>query len=197
MSSPRDFLERNPGTLALTLVLALSLGLNVYLLRVGRAPWAPSPPQLLKVNDQLPAAVSLVRADGKPVTVSFAADTRPTVLYVLSPFCEWCKRNEKDMKELVNATGNRFRYVGLSTVSKGLKQYIAKGEAPFPVYYVKSKALSRKLGILGTPETIVVSPAGKVEQVWEGAYLSANLKNVDKFFGVKLTGVQEIATMTH
>lgn len=197
MSSSKHFLAGNAGTLALVSMLALSLALNVYFLKFGEPPWAAAPVQPLKVDAQLPAALQLVTAEGKPVTISFASDTRPTVLYVLSPLCEWCRRNEKDMRELVGATRHSFRYVGLSSVPNGLKQYIAKGEAPFPVYYVKSQALRRKLGIMGTPETIVVSPKGRVVRVWEGAYLKSNLKKVDAFFGVKLTGVQAVAAAGH
>lgn len=192
-ASIKNILRRNGGTLALLVAFGLSLGLNVYLLRFGEPPWAPAPPQLLKANDRLPATLTLVTAEGRPVSVSFAASSHPTVLYVLSPLCEWCKRNEKDMKELVAATHDRFRYIGLSTITKGLKQYIADGSAPFPVYYVKSTSLLMKLGVFETPETIVVNPEGKVEQVWAGAYQADNLKKVDAFFGVKLTGVQAVA----
>lgn len=193
MSSVKDFVKGNGGTLALIFMLALSLGLNVYMLRTGRPPWASSPPALLKIDAQLPAVLPLETADGQPMMLSFASDSRPTVLYVLSPACEWCKKNQANVKTLVAATSNRFRYVGLATVPIGLKEYIDQGSAPFPVYFVKSRAVSRKLGIRGTPDTIVVSPDGKVKEVWEGAYIDPNLKKVEGFFGVKLPGVQEVA----
>ncbi|HWG57560.1 MAG TPA: TlpA disulfide reductase family protein [Candidatus Acidoferrales bacterium] len=190
--SVKTFLSRSGGTAVLVAVLAASLGLNVYLARTGVFPHGKAP-AALKVNAVLPATLPLQDADGKAVSLNFASDARPTVLYVLSPLCSWCKRNEPNMKALYSATNSRFRYVGLSIESKDLKKYIADGREPFPVYYVSDKNVDQKLGITGTPETIVVSPQAKVEQVWQGAYLDVNQKEVQKFFDVKLPGLQEVA----
>lgn len=190
--SVRNFLGRSGGTAVLVAVLAASLGLNVYLARTGVFPHG-KPIAALKVNTVLPATIPVQDGDGKAATINFADDARPTVLYVLSPQCGWCKRNEPNMKALYSATNSHFRYVGLSIVSTDLKKYIADGREPFPVYFVSDKNVDQKLGITGTPETIVVSPQAKVEQVWQGAYLDTNQKEVQKFFDVKLPGLQEVA----
>ena len=58
------------------------------------------------------------------------------------------------------------RFVGLSTLSVGLKDYIAQGHAPFQVYAVQSPEQTAKLGLTGTPDTILVGPGAKVERVW-------------------------------
>lgn len=196
MSQTRDLLRRNGGTVFLLAVLALSLGTNVVLgglLEGGRLPWSPPPPQPLRAGAQLPGALPLETADGTAVTLSFAGDSRPTVLYILSPLCEWCKRNEANIKALVAETGQGYRYVGISFVSDGLREYVAQGSAPFPVYYAKSESVGRELRILGTPETIIVSPRGRVVKVWTGAYVQPNIAQVERFFHVKLPGLPQNA----
>jgi hypothetical protein len=189
--SVERFFKDNGGTLVLMLMLTLSLGLNIHLVRRGtldpRSERAPA----LKIGAQIPSPLLLVDSDSKPVSIDFTDDSRPTVLYVLSPLCSWCKRNEPNMKALVSTTRGRFRYLGLSIESNELKQYITAGRAPFPVYLIDSNDVKRELEVNSTPETIVVSPTGKVQQIWEGAYFDTNQEQVEKFFGVKLPGLQE------
>lgn len=194
MSSINGFLSKSGGTAVLVVTLALSLGLNVYLAKTGIFPHGPAP-ITLKAGDSVPATLALQDADGKAVNVNFADDPRPTVLYVLSPLCSWCKRNEPNMKALFSATNAHYRYVGLSIESKDLKQYVADDREPFPVYFVQSKDLVQKLGLYGTPETIVVSPQAKVVEVWQGAYQDTNVTGVEKYFGVKLPGLQQLAAV--
>lgn len=116
---------------------------------------------------------------------------------MFSPLCGWCKKNEANIKALAAETGSRFRFVGLSTLSVGLKDYIAQGHAPFQVYAVQSAEQAAKLGLTGTPDTILVGPGAKVERVWMGAYMGDNQKQVQEFFGAKLPGLQEVAAVAH
>jgi hypothetical protein len=176
-------------------VLALSLGFNVYLARKAGL-GAHSSFAELKVNSKLPSPLPLLDGDGKPVSLTFD-DSRPTVIYVLSPLCGWCKKNEANIKALTAAAGSHFKLIGLSTEPTNLKQYIAEGHAPFPVYQVSSKAQMEKLGLGGTPETIVVGPGAKVEKAWRGAYMAENVKEIENFFGVKLPGLQEPVTASN
>lgn len=195
MSSLKSFLSKSAGTASLVFVLAPSLGLNVYQgleLRGGFLhPAAPT-----KVDAKFPSPLPLLDADGKPTQLAFD-DSRPTVMYVFSPLCGWCKKNEANIKSTVAIAGNRFRFVGVSTISENLKDYIAQGHAPFPVYVVKSPEQATQLGFVGTPMTIVVGPGAKVEKVWQGAYMNDNQKEVEAFFGAKLPGLQDVAAVTH
>jgi hypothetical protein len=190
MSSFRSIISRNAGTGALLIVLGLSLGLNVYLGWKVRFPDMVAI-QSVKVNTKLPSPLALLDPDGKPVSVIFE-DSRPTVLYVLSPVCGWCKRNEANIKALTVQAGSRFHFVGLSMMSQGLKDYVAQGRAPFPVYAVQSQEQAAKLGLSGTPETIVVGPGARVEREWMGAHMDDNQKQIEQFFDVKLPGLQEV-----
>jgi peroxiredoxin len=196
MSSLKDVLTRNIGTAALTTILALSLGLNVYL--ASHATFPKERPTPLKADAKVPESIAMEDADGKPVNISFADDTRPTVLYVLSPQCGWCKRNEANMKALYSADSSKYRFIGVSIEPRNLKQYVTDGREPFPVYLLKSKDVARQLHVTGTPETIVVNPSAHVIHAWEGVYVKSNQTEVEKYFGLKLPGLPETAQLeTH
>ncbi|HEY5380981.1 MAG TPA: TlpA disulfide reductase family protein [Acidobacteriaceae bacterium] len=194
-SSLKDVISRNIGTAALTTMLALSLGLNVYLASNGGLRPHPKPVALLKPGASVPSSISMEDATGKPVRVNFADDTRPTVLYVLSPQCGWCKRNEANMKALYAADSDKYRFVGVSLVSQNLAQYVSDKREPFPVYLLPSKDVMEKLHVIGTPETIVVGPDAKVIHAWSGVYIQQNQPEVEKYFGVKLPGLPQTARL--
>ena len=193
MSSWKSALQKNAGTSALLLVLCVSLGLNVFL--AHQAGYPHRSVVVLKSNMKLPSPLPLLDANGNPVSLTFD-DAKPTVLYVLSPQCGWCQRNEPNIKALTSAVGSRFRFVGISLVPTNLKEYIAAGRAPFPVYQVVSNEQSQKLGFGATPTTIVMGPGAKVMKVWTGAYMEQNEPEIEKYFGVKLPGLQQVAETT-
>lgn len=189
--SLRSLVGKNVGTLSLVAMLVISLSFNVYLARRVDS-HQPLPLIPIKENAKLPAVLQLLDADGKPAQLAFNG-SQPTVLYVFSPLCPWCKRNEANVQALVAAAGSRYRIVGISTISTDLKQYIADGHAPFPVYQLKSQDQMRQLGLTGTPETLVVDPDAKVEKVWAGAYLDPAKEQVEKYFGLTLPGTNAAA----
>lgn len=193
MSSLKDILTKNLGTATLTIVLTLSLGLNVYL--ASHATFPKERPTPLKADAKVPESIAMEDADGNPVNINFADDTRPTVLYVLSPLCGWCKRNEANMKALYSADSARYRFISVSIKPRNLKQYVADGHEPFPVYLLKSKDIAKQLHVIGTPETIVVSPSARVVHAWEGVYTKSNQAEVEKYFGLKLPGLPETAQL--
>ena len=191
MTSLKDSISRNFGTAALITALALSLGLNVFLASRGGFAKRASTPSTLQTGASVPAHLPLEDVNGRPVNISFADDQRPTVLYVLSPHCGWCKRNEANMAALYAASSEKYRFIGVSIDDHDLQKYIEDRREPFPVYLLKSGDIARQLHITGTPETIVVNPAGKVIHAWEGVYVSTNEAEVEKFFGAKLPGLPQ------
>jgi hypothetical protein len=193
MSSLKSLLARNAGTAALMLMLCASLGLNVFL--AHQAGYPRKAVVTLKENMKLPSPLPVLDADGNPVSLAFD-DSRPTVIYVLSPQCGWCKKNEANIKAVTAIAGSRYNFVGLSLVPTDLKQYIAAGRAPFPVYQIESQDQAQRLGLSATPTTIVVGPGAKVLKVWTGAYMDKNQPEVEKYFGAKLPGLQEVAQAT-
>jgi peroxiredoxin len=122
------------------------------------------------------------------VAVTYATTRTPTVLYVISPTCVWCARNEANIRLLVERVGTRFRFIALSESSEGLAHYAEQKAFPFPIYADMSPATLRSYKLGGTPQTLVISPDGKVLRNWSGAYTGALGKEVESFFGVKLPG---------
>jgi len=193
MSPVKPFLKQNAGTVLLISILFASLALNVYqgLTLAG----AFVPVSGIRAGAKFPISLPVLDAAGQPAVLNFAEDSRPTVVYVLSPLCGWCKRNEANIKALMADAGSRFRFIGLSVEGKNLKEYVADNRAPFPVYLVRSPEQIKSLHLDATPQTVVVGASGTVEKAWQGAYLESNRKEIEKYFDVKLPGLQETAAV--
>ncbi|HET6975590.1 MAG TPA: TlpA disulfide reductase family protein [Pyrinomonadaceae bacterium] len=169
------------------LLLVASLCLNVYLgLKVKQGAVPQSTAKLapgMKIDP-----VYALGADGKPLTISYDATNKPTVLYVITPSCIWCKRNQANIDKLVEAKANDFRFIGLSLAEDGLKEYVDEHRLKFPVYAGVTNETVQSLGLGSTPQTIVVSSEGKILKVWWGAYLENKQPEVEAFFGIQLPG---------
>jgi len=136
--------------------------------------------------------VTALAMDGKPLTISYDGTNKPTVLYVISPSCIWCRRNQANINKLMDSKAGDFRFIGLSLGDSGLKEYIEEHHFKFPVYTGLKEETIRLLGLGGTPETIVVSPEGKILKVWVGAYVERLRPEVEAFFGVELPGLTSL-----
>ena len=192
MKSIRTFVGKYGGTTLLVFTLCTSLGLNVYQALEIRGAFVPRAPEV-RVGAKLPSPFAVTDPDGRSAALNFAEDPRPTVVYVLSPLCGWCARNEANIKALVAQAGPRFRFVGLSIAPQNLREYVIGGHAPFPVYLVNSADVIKKLNLSSTPQTLVVDSSGRVKKAWPGAYIDKNRTEIEKFFGVSLPGLQEVA----
>jgi hypothetical protein len=175
---------------ALYLVLSISLALNVYLgWRVMRL----SQPQALRQGGVQEKSVFPVmpvhRLDGKKSLLLFDGE-KPTVLYVLSSTCRWCKRNQLNITSLAAARNTEFRFVGLSISDNGLKAYLDSSPLPFPVFVTDVKDAAIQVGLNVTPQTVVIGRGGHVERVWVGAFSDNRQKQVEDFFKIKLPGLQ-------
>jgi hypothetical protein len=133
--------------------------------------------------------VSAVGLDGKPVTISYNSTNKPTVFYVITPSCIWCRRNQSNVNRLADAKANDFRFVGLSLTESGLKEYVAEHHLKFPVYARLPAETVESLGLGGTPQTIVVSPEGEILKLWTGAYIEDLRPEVEAYFGIQLPGL--------
>jgi peroxiredoxin len=115
-------------------------------------------------------------------------DGRWSVVYIMSPSCVWCARNLNNIQALGAARGSKFRFIGVSTTSEGLDQYVRETPMPFPIRLVDSEHLPKGLNMSATPQTIVIGPDGRVKKAWAGALLGKNLEEAEKFFDVRLPG---------
>jgi peroxiredoxin len=166
-------------------LLALSLGINVYLaLRV----YAPGPAELrlLSKGEKVPAFAARRLAGG---TVTLSYDSKPTVLYVFTPGCSWCRRNLANVKTLFEAKSGEFRFVGLALDDMGLEAYVAQEKIPFPVYSNVSEDTRAQYRLGGVPQTLVISSRGIVLENWSGAYDGKLRHDVEEFFSVSLPGL--------
>ncbi len=166
------------GSLALNLVQAYRLGVPA-LRSSPRKPTGIGSGQMvrpLKVQDQF-GTESVIRYDD----VSYA-----TVLYITSPSCGWCRRNEQDIKSLAQQVGSRYRFVGVSLSNRNLADYINNHGAGFPVYSVLSETAVSEYQLGITPQMILVDRSGKVVRTWTGAFVDQNRAEIERFFSVKL-----------
>jgi thiol-disulfide isomerase/thioredoxin len=182
----------NRPDLFVMLLLAASLGLNVYLgFKIRRGPVAENTAKLLPGTKVDP--VNAIGFDGKPLTISYEGTNKPTVFYVLSPSCIWCRRNQANIEKLAETKGNDFRFIGLSLDEAGLKEYVEEYRLKFPVYAGLTKESVQSLRLGGTPQTIIVSSEGKVLKVWSGAYIESMQPDVEAFFGTSLPGLTSLS----
>jgi peroxiredoxin len=133
-----------------------------------------------------------VDLEGHTRTVAYDQELKPTVLYIFTPPCSWCSRNMDNFKALVAREGAEYRFIGLSLSKDGLPQYVVRQGLTIPVYTGLSTEMQKVYKLGGTPETIVVSPEGRVLQDWMGAYVGDQKSQVEAFFHVTLPGLREL-----
>ncbi len=188
-SSPRN---SSYSTYMFVGILVLSVALNLALalqLREARNNIVKLKSEMnLRVGEKLPD-IEARNVNGIADSYSYSADPRPTILYVFSPTCGWCTKNSENMRYLYHQKSLQFRFVGISTSSKNLKDYLLKQNLDYPVFTDLSADTVMKLKIGGTPQTIVVSEEGTVIKNWVGAYMNEVQTDVENFFDLKLPGI--------
>ncbi|MGH9839607.1 MAG: TlpA family protein disulfide reductase [Blastocatellia bacterium] len=174
----------------LIILLAASLSLNVVLgWKVTRHNHSfEAENQLVEGMPVPPITVSSV-SDDRQVAISYGNTDKPTVLYILTPSCQWCTRNLKNINTLANLRGDSYHFVAVSLTDVGLKEYLDANKLGFPVYRNIPPEKARQLGLGSTPQTIIVSPKGRVLKNWVGAYGEALQPEVEKYFNVSLPGL--------
>lgn len=136
--------------------------------------------------------IAAKRLEGEKEVISYEDVSEPTVLYILTPPCSWCARNMENLKTLVNRAGGQYRFLGLSLSDQGLGQYVTQNELKLPVYSGLAPETLKAYNLGSTPQTIVISPEGKVLQDWVGAYVGDQKSQVEAFFHVSLPGLREL-----
>jgi hypothetical protein len=184
---------------ALAAALASNLWLGLRLLRLTDTVTELTARPALETGASVPE-LDLMTANGSSFHLRYSDTQLPTILYVLSPTCKWCARNEESIRRLATATAGRGRFVGVSiltrtpgpipSASKSVDPqpppFILTRTPPFPLYVGLSDIAAKQLRLRSTPTTIVVSPAGQVLAVWEGAYAGNTQLAVQRYFSVDL-----------
>ena len=170
-----------------TVLLLVSVALNVALGRRLQAFMEPEDRSTLIGTAVPPLDVRTI--DGHAVEIRF--DERPTILYYFSPNCGWCERNWTNVQALIASVGQRYRFVGLSTVAD-VSPYMASHHLSFEVYSGLTLETARLYHLGGTPQTIVVAADGRIQYSWSGAYRSRRQHDVERAFGVVLPGIADV-----
>jgi peroxiredoxin len=102
----------------------------------------------------------------------------------------WCARNLDNLKTPADQKGEDYRFIGISLSKEGLEKYVAEHQLTFPIYTDISKEAGEAYKMGGTPQTVVISPQGKVLQNWPGAYAGDQKSQVEKYFDLRLPGIQ-------
>jgi len=171
-------------------LLAASLATNVYLVWVLRRGHGPRhlPSAVLKVGQRLPV-LSVQDLGGRTVTIDWAADKRPALVYIFRESCSWCARNVANIRALSEAPNLEYRVIGLSLSDEGLGAYVRTNGFSFPVYKNVRLGDGGSFNADGTPETLVISPGGTITQRWLGAYAGSLKRDTERTIGVKLPGL--------
>ncbi len=152
----------------------------------------PSRPSFLEVGTHV-KPLTLQGLDSRSVRVEWKPDSKPTVLYAFSPSCVHCRRNVEGVRALAAALSSTHRFIGLSLTKDGLREFLDKENFQFPVYI--TSPTGKELGLQGTPETILLSPAGVVKRIWLGAYLKDTAADISKALGIELAPVVPVQSV--
>lgn len=128
---------------------------------------------------------------GKKIRVAYAG-MLPTILYHFSPTCSWCERNRENLRSLIQETAGRYRVIGISA-ARPTAEFMRERQFDFPVITGISPDAMRAYGLGGTPQTLVVSPEGRLIETWTGAYVHDQAKAIERFFSIQLPGLVERA----
>jgi hypothetical protein len=172
--------------------LALSIGLDVLLAHRVRSLTHAREARIAEYQLKIGATVTPItarRLGGKQEAISYQGTNQSTVLYIFTPTCVWCARNMDNLKALLSKESRSYRFIGLSLSEEGLTDYVAKNELTLPVYSGLSAEAKQAYKLSGTPQTIVVSPEGRVLQDWVGAYVGSQKSQVEAFFHTSLPGL--------
>ena len=188
-----NFLTSRSSLLLVTLALLIcSVALNVLLARKTQTLRS----SLLKVKSEGSLAVGAslppIEAkdmEGKSATIRYGPTELPTILYVFTPPCSWCRKNIQNIKTLAARTNGEYRLIGLSLSSDRLSEYVASAGFEFPIYSELSPNVVIPYRLGSTPQTILISNEGKLVKEWMGAYTGNVKKEIEQEFGLELPGI--------
>jgi len=107
--------------------------------------------------------------EGKDVHVAARGSAR-TVLFILEPGCPRCEATLPKWTQIfdkLSSVGAKTQVVALSTGPTYETVEYARGHGiPFPVVPFPTDEIQRSYGVTEVPLTVVLSPAGKVEALW-------------------------------
>jgi hypothetical protein len=147
-----------------------------------------SPGRVVEPGTRLPEFVLTSFAGGVENRVAYDEAPEGTVLYVFSPQCGWCRRNEANIAALRTCTEGRYAFKAVAVNREGMLEYF-QGAPPYPVLLDESRELVTVARVKSTPTTIVTSRDGVVLAGWAGAFQYVIESDLESYFECQLPGV--------
>jgi hypothetical protein len=186
MRKLRDFCEAFGRSWWAVIVICLLTGVILYQRWQATHPFRPP---TLAVGARV-KTLTVQALNAQPISIAWSSSEKPTILYVFSPSCVHCRHNVEAVRKLADLLSASHRVIGLSTTREGLKEFLDKTPFPGPVYIMNRG--DKQLKVIGTPETILLSPLGVVEKVWYGSYEKKTATDIGKVLGVTLPPVEPV-----
>jgi hypothetical protein len=169
---------------AILVLLGLSLGLNAYLAAKVRV--LPRVAQATLAAGAMAPRLRVEDVNGRRIVLDWAGALKPTILYIFTPACVWCQRNNASLNLFVSSQKSAYRIVGLSLTDGGLKNYIDKYKIEYDAVYANPLTFNNQQSFQAvTPTTILISKDGVMENVWQGAYTGAVKRQIEEKFGIQ------------
>jgi len=120
--------------------------------------------------DSIVPSLQVIDLKGQPTIISYQEIKKPVVLYIFSPSCNWCERNAESIRLLAQTRNKEYQFIGVSLSSNQLDEHLQRTNLPFSIYHSPSLEVSQTYRFGRTPQTLVISPEGRVIKNWFGVY---------------------------
>jgi hypothetical protein len=127
--------------------------------------------------------------DGSLKTIDYTRLEKPVLLYVFSPQCGACDRNIANIRALAEAVGDNYHVTAVALERGGLEPHLRSYPLNMEVITNLPYRMFAAYHFSITPSTLVVSPNSTVQRVWYGAYSGAVQASIERYFHVKLPGM--------
>jgi peroxiredoxin len=125
----------------------------------------------LKPEETVPAFTAY-DADGNDVSIRYSPEAPRTLLFWFAPGCESCEGNIDFWNEIYDKYKDSpsMRYLGLCAGTPDeAREFIDTYRIQFPVICVTDKFIVEAYEGHVLPQTVLISPEGKIIKVWPGA----------------------------
>jgi peroxiredoxin len=146
-------------------------------------------PKELDTGVQIPPLKGMA-INGNEVVVGYGEDKRKTILFCFTPGCSPCEDNMTYWKAMIKGINrDLFRLVGVSLTPETtlIKEFVSRHGLDSIIVISQLDNRSREsYGLASTPQTILISPDGKVEKVWTGLLEGQKRIEVEESLGISL-----------
>jgi hypothetical protein len=162
--------------------LAVNIALSYKLSSITERHGMLTKRSLLKIGEWVEPFVAMEHGQETQVRV----DTKPVVFYLVSAACGACKMNAQRASTVFTHAARTYDviYVNVEKQVRKPEELFLSPDAR--VLHHPTSSTRSKYGLSGTPQTIVVRD-GRIVANWVGSYEGSNLKEIERFFALKVS----------